>query len=185
MWYVNSDNFVFFIRPYTFFIIRNYAQRKLVLWVEHASLILTYTWHYIAFIPITEYLHGFRWVCHFTFRPLYVPSHNVPIGIYILKLVRVSCVVVCASNHDGLVRLVLHLFLIFPFFVTYMIHPNYENKPRILFFLHRKFQTGSFYCLYFTYFFVQDCKCELIVPTEFSKLCHSILRLKSWLMLLL
>ena len=60
---------------------------------------------------MAEHLYGFQWVCHFPIYPLNNPCHDEPSGLNILQLVTISHVFILDPNHNGLVRLIIFLYL--------------------------------------------------------------------------
>ena len=59
-------------------------------------------------------------------------------------------------------------YLTTPLVITHTILPNYENKPEILGFIHRKFQRSFSYCWLLPYCHTHVCVCVMISPISFS-----------------
>ena len=111
---------IFFVWSHSFSLITDCVQKKLVFWIvfwfQRRSLVLLYTWHQIFSVEISEHLYGFCCVYHIPFRPLNIPCHDEPLGISIVKIVRISRVVICIPNHNVLVILIWNFFINnFPF----------------------------------------------------------------------
>ena len=168
----------FFIRHHTLSNMRDYMHRKLVLWVWRGIIVFLYTWNYIIFIQIAEHFHGFCWVCCVPFCTLYIPSHKYPLDIWMLQLVRVSCVIFCVHYLDGLVHLVLHLFPnLCPICDVRNASKLLEQTNNLRFSSVESLkQDLSTVCSYhiISHAFTRVCTCEILLYKECFELCNSI-----------